>query len=118
VFDPPSLDALLIELTGGAYGQVCRMKGIFEMPNGRAFHVDCVEGLLGVEYTELNLPRWLEGRPSRFSGIEVVGWGLGREAIAQTLLDGCLSDAALTQYHQHYQALDPTVDPVEEALLV
>jgi hypothetical protein len=94
------------------------MKGIFEMPNGRAFHVDCVEGLLGVEYTELNLPRWLEGRPSRFSGIEVVGWGLGREAIAQTLLDGCLSDAALTQYHQHYQALDPAVDPVEEALLV
>ena len=117
VFDPPSLDALLIELTGGAYGQVCRMKGIFEMPNGRAFHVDFVEGLPGMEYTELNIPPWLEGRPSRFSGIEVVGWGLEREAIAQTLLDGCLSDAALTQYHQHYQALDPTVDPVEEALL-
>ncbi|MDA0864990.1 MAG: GTP-binding protein [Cyanobacteria bacterium] len=118
VFDPPSLDALLIELTGGAYGQVQRMKGIFEMPSGQAFYVDFVEVLPGMEYTELNIPPWLGGRPSRFSGIEVVGWGLEQEAIAQTLIDGCLSDAALAQYHQHYQALDPTLDPVEEPLRV
>ncbi|TVQ05942.1 MAG: GTP-binding protein [Leptolyngbya sp. DLM2.Bin27] len=118
VFDPPSLDALLIELTGGAYGQVGRMKGIFELPNGHAFHVDFVEGLPGMEYTELNIPPWLEGRPRRYSGIEVVGRGLEHKAIAQTLLDGCLSDAALTQYHQHYQTLDPTLDPAEEALFV
>ncbi|MGF1520471.1 MAG: GTP-binding protein [Nodosilinea sp.] len=116
VFDPPSLDSLLIELTGGAYGQVHRMKGIFEMPNGQAFHVDFVEGLPGMEYTELTIPPWLEGRPRRFSGIEVVGWGLEREAIAQTLLDGCLSDDALAQYQQHYQTLDPALDPVEEAI--
>jgi len=114
VFDPPSLDDLLIELTGGAYGQVCRMKGIFELPDGRAFYVDFVDGLPGREYTELAIPRWLSGRPDRFSGIEVAGYGLNREVIAQTLMDSALSDAALAQYQQHYQSLHPS----EEAISV
>jgi hypothetical protein len=114
VFDPPSLDDLLIELTGGAYGQVCRMKGIFELPDGRAFYVDFVDGLPGREYTELAIPRWLSGRPDRFSGIEVVGYGLDREVITQTLMDSALSDAALAQYQQHYQSLHPS----EEAISV
>jgi hypothetical protein len=117
VFDPPSLETLLLEVTGGAYGQVCRLKGIFELPNGRAFYVDFVEGLPGMEYTELNLPLCLEGRPRRFSGIEVVGWGLEREAIAQTCLDSGLSDAALSQYHRHFQSLDPELDPTDEVAL-
>lgn len=34
VFDPPSLDELLLELTAGAYGSVQRLKGIFELPDG------------------------------------------------------------------------------------
>ena len=113
VFDPPSLDDILIELTGGAYGQVHRAKGIFELPDGRAFYVDFVEGLPGIEYTELNLPRWLDGRPERFSGIEVVGGSLDQDVIAQTLLDGCLSDQAIAQYQEHYKAypdLDSATD--------
>ena len=105
VFDPPSLDQVLIELTGGAYGQVMRLKGIFEMPDGRAFYVDFVEGLQGIEYTELKLPRWLEGRPDRFSGLEIVGHNLEQKTIAQTLLASCLADDILIQYQQQYKQL-------------
>jgi hypothetical protein len=104
VFDPPSLDEALIELTEGAYGKIHRAKGIFELPDGRAFYVDFVNGLPGIEYTELNLPPWLDGRPDRPSGIEVVGWDLQQGAIAQTLLDSCLSDDLLHQYQQQYKA--------------
>lgn len=117
VFDPPSLDDMLIELTGGAYGNVQRVKGIFELPDGRAFYVDFVEGLSGIEYTELNLPRWLEGRPTRFSGIEVVGWNLNKDAIAQTVLDGCLSDEIIAQYQEQYQALISDGTNPEETIL-
>lgn len=105
IFDPPSLDEILIELTGGAYGTVHRMKGIFEMPDGVAFYVDFLKSLPGLEYTELSIPRWLEGRPNRFSGIEVVGWNLEQEAITQTLLDGWLSDEAIAHYQQQYKSL-------------
>ena len=105
VFDPPSLDEVLIELTGGAYGQVMRLKGIFEMPDGRAFYIDFVEGLPGIEYTELKLPRWLEGRPDRFSGLEIVGRNLEQKTIAQTLLTCCLTDDVLIQYQRQYKQL-------------
>ena len=105
VFDPPSLDEVLIELTGGAYGQVMRLKGIFELPDGQAFYVDFVEGLPGIEYTELKLPRWLEGRPNRFSGVEIVGHNLEQKTIAQTFLASCLADDVLWQYQRRYQQL-------------
>ncbi|MEM1255835.1 MAG: GTP-binding protein [Cyanobacteria bacterium P01_H01_bin.21] len=105
VFDPPSLDEVLIELTGGAYGQVMRLKGIFELPDGRAFYVDFVEGLPGIEYTELKLPRWLQGRPDRFSGLEIVGRNLEQKTIAQTLLACCLANDVLIQYQRQYKQL-------------
>lgn len=103
VFDPPSLDDLLIELTGGAYGQVIRLKGIFELPDGQAWYIDFVKGLSGIEYTDLKLPRWLEGRPNRLSGIEVVGHDLEQATIAETLLSACLADEILAQYQQQYR---------------
>ncbi|MEO0350469.1 MAG: GTP-binding protein [Cyanobacteria bacterium P01_A01_bin.15] len=103
VFDPPSLDELLIELTGGAYGQVIRLKGIFELPDGQAFYVDFVQGMPGLEYTELKLPRWLEGRPSRLSSLEVVGYDLQQARIKETLLLTCLSDEILAQYQRQYR---------------
>ncbi len=112
VFDPPSLDELLIEITEGAYGKVSRLKGIFELPDGRAFHVDFVDGMPGLEYTELKLPRWLEGRPSRPSGLEVVGHDLQQTLIKETLLVTCLADEVLAhyqrQYRQHYEQSEST----------
>ncbi len=109
VFDPASLEVVLAELTGGAYGKVRRLKGIFEMPDGQALYIDFVAGLEGIEYTELNLPRWLEGRPERLSGIEVIGYNLEQNIISQTLLDGCLSDELIAYYQEQYQvqALSP-----------
>ncbi|MGP1385892.1 MAG: hypothetical protein ACTS2F_20200 [Thainema sp.] len=112
VFDPPSLDELFIELTGGAYGHVHRVKGVFELPDGRAFYVDFVEGLPGIEYTELSLPRWLEGRPQRPSGIEVVGWDLQQQLIALTLLDSCLADSEIAQHQQYYRDANATDEEV------
>jgi hypothetical protein len=112
VFDPPSLEMILVELTGGAYGELQRLKGIFEMPDGRAFYIDFVQGLPGIEYTELPLEPWLEGRPQRFSGIELTGWNLDHQLIADTFLEGCLADEILTHYQQQYKNLNP----LEEAI--
>ncbi|MEL7144485.1 MAG: GTP-binding protein, partial [Cyanobacteria bacterium J06573_11] len=76
VFDPPSLEVMLTEITGGAYGPAIRLKGVFELPDGQAFYIDFVEGLEGIEYTELKLERSLKGRPTRLSGLEIVGYDL------------------------------------------
>ncbi|NJK30438.1 MAG: GTP-binding protein [Acaryochloris sp. SU_5_25] len=100
VLDPASLDMLWSELTKGAYGQVQRAKGIFDLADGRAFHFNFVAGLPQMETTELKLPRWLKGRPDRPSGIEVVGETLDQSAIAQTLKDCCLEDQAIAYYQQ------------------
>lgn len=103
VFDPPSLETIWMEIIGGAYGQVQRAKGLFELPDGTLIQMDFVDALPGSEYRELNVPRWLEGRPNRFSGIEVVGWNLEESTIKQILLESCLSDQALSQYQSYYQ---------------
>ncbi|NER99368.1 MAG: GTP-binding protein [Symploca sp. SIO1B1] len=100
ILDPASLDIFWYELTQGAYGKINRTKGIFELADGRAFYFDFVAGIPDSSYTELTVPRWLEGRPERFSGIEVLGVELDREAIAQTLKDCCLSDATIQYYQQ------------------
>ena len=115
VFDPPSLDTFWQELVQGAYGEVHRAKVIFDLADGQAFHFDFVNSLLGRAYTELKLPRWVQGRPNRFSGIEVVGHGLhgdgdgplGRSStIAATLKDCYLSDSLLAA---HQAALKDTL---------
>jgi len=98
VFDPPSLDTFWQELSQGAYGEVHRAKGIFELADGQAFHFDFVNSLPSSAYTELNLPRWLQGRPNRFSGLEVVGCGLDEAEIAATLKDCYLSDSLLASH--------------------
>lgn len=107
VFDPASLEVVLTEMIEGAYGEVHRIKGIFEMPDGQALYIDFVAGLEGVEYTELNIPQWLEGRPDRWSGIEVMGNNLQPKIISQTLLDGGLTDQIIAYYQQQYKALSP-----------
>ena len=112
VFDPPSLEVFLAEFTGGAYGPAIRLKGIFELPDGNAFYIDFVEGIEGIEYTELKLAKSLRGRPTRLSGLEVAGYNLQHKAMAETLQASCLSDELLSQYQrqyrQHYKATDST----------
>jgi hypothetical protein len=98
VFDPASLQTFWEELTQGAYGVVQRAKGIFDVVDGRAFYLNFVAGLPDTEYTELPVPQWLEGRPERFSGVEIVGREIDQVAITQTLQASCLSDQALAYY--------------------
>lgn len=105
VIDPDSLEVFWYELTQGAYGDVCRAKGIFELADGLAVYGDFVTGLAPRDFQPLNVPRWLKGRPQRFSGIEVWGTQLDEDAIAQTFQDCCLSDAAIRYYQQQVQEL-------------
>ncbi len=99
VFDPPSWHTFWQELTAGAYGTVIRAKAICEVPDGQAWAVDFAWGHPDSRYRVLPLPRWLQGRPDRFSGLEVVGEHLQTEGLADCLL----ADAVLAQY----QAVTP-----------
>ena len=100
ILDPASLDTFWYELIQGAYGLVDRAKGIFDLVDGQAFYFNYVKGFPKTQYVELKLPRWAEGRPTRFSGMEVVGAGLDPAGIAATLTHCGLEDAAIA----HYQA--------------
>jgi hypothetical protein len=100
VLDSSSLDVFWYELISGAYGTIQRAKAIFDVTDGRSLYRDFVAGRSDIGYLELNLPRWLDGRPKRFSGIEIVGEGLDEEAIAQTITSSCLSDRAIDYYQQ------------------
>jgi hypothetical protein len=100
VLDPASLNTFWYELTHEAYGTIQRAKGIFDVADGRSLYFDFVAGLADTAYLELNLPLWCDGRPDRFSGIEVVGEALDQEAIAQTIKECCLDDQAIAYYQQ------------------
>lgn len=100
VFDFDSLAVFWFELIQGAYGEIARSKGIFEINSGESVYGDFVAGRINTEFMALNLPPWSEGRPQRLSGLEVVGWNLDPSAIATTLQDCGLSDAHLA-YYQH-----------------
>ncbi|NJM99988.1 MAG: GTP-binding protein [Phormidesmis sp. RL_2_1] len=97
VLDPASLHTFWQELVQGAYGQMMRTKAVFELADGQAIYVDHLPRQ-ETTYQDLPLPKWLEGRPQRFSGIEMVGQGLDKVAIASTLQDCCLTDATLASH--------------------
>ncbi|MCU0571258.1 MAG: GTP-binding protein [Oculatellaceae cyanobacterium Prado106] len=103
VFNPASLDTFWDELIHSAYGSIQRAKGIFDMVDGRSFYFDFVAGLSETRYVELNLPQWLDGRPERFSGLEVWGDALDQTAMVQTIRDCCLEDQAIAYYQQQIQ---------------
>ncbi|QZZ19289.1 GTP-binding protein [Leptothermofonsia sichuanensis E412] len=108
VLDLASLNTFWYELTHGAYGTIQRAKGIFDVADGRSLYFDFVAGLPETTHLELNLPLWLNGRPDRFSGIEVVGEMLDQEAIAQTIKECCLNDQAIAYYQQQIKdSLEP-----------
>jgi hypothetical protein len=101
VIDPGSLDVFWYqEMTEGAYGKIHRAKGIFDIADGRSFCLDFVAELAETKYEELNLPLWLEGKPQRFSGIEIIGENLDETSLLQTLEDSCLSEAVILYYQQ------------------
>ncbi len=97
VVDPASLDLFWDELTKGAYGLVQRAKGIFDVADGRCFYFDFVDGHKN-RYQELLLPLWLDGRPQRFSGMEIIGVDLDRQSIGDTLGECCLNEEAIAYY--------------------
>lgn len=127
VLDPASLHIFWQELTLGAYGNVQRAKGIFNLADGQVFSFQYVRRgdensdennpENNSDYRPLNQPRTLDGRPQQFSGLEIVGSQLDRAAIAQTLQDSCLSDATLSQYQAYLQTetevQSPTQSPQE-----
>lgn len=119
VFDPPSLAVFWNELIRGGYGSVQRAKGIFELLEGVPVYLDFVAELEPVEWTnaaavavvdeaidqgDLACDPCINGRPDRFSGIQVIGEMLDRPGIVQTLTDCCLDDELLAQQQVQIQA--------------
>ncbi|WYM02978.1 MAG: GTP-binding protein [Gloeotrichia echinulata CP02] len=105
VIDQNSVEEFWYEITHGAYGIVTRAKGIFDVNDGRSLYGDFVADVPQTDFLELDLPRYLEGRPQRFSGLEVVGTNLNEAALRQTLSDCCLSDVAILQYQQQVKEI-------------
>jgi hypothetical protein len=100
VLDPASLNIFWDELIQGAYGEVARAKGIFEIVDGRSFYFSFGVGFPDCTYLELPLPPVLTGRPTRFSGLEVLGNNLQPQLILETLEDCGLDDNALAYYQE------------------
>ncbi len=111
VFDPASLEVVWYELTHGAYGEVQRAKGIFNVVDGHSFWFSFVVGQESY-YEELNRPLCLDGRPGGLSGIEVFGQNLDTEAIASNLAASCLNDQLLSHYQAQYRNHTPNYEVV------
>lgn len=105
VIDEDSLHEFWYEVTHGAYGKLTRAKGIFDVADGRSLYADFVAGIPATDFLELDLPRHLEGRPQRFSGMEVLGQSLDESAIRQTLQDCYLSETALAQHQEQVKQI-------------
>jgi hypothetical protein len=113
VLDPASLNVFWDELIQGAYGSVARAKGIFEIVDGRSFYFSFGVGYPDVTYFELPLPPVLNGRSTRFSGLEVVGDKLQVSVIMETLQDCGLDDNALAYYQEQIRSQLSTESPEE-----
>ncbi len=100
ILDFDSLATFWLELTQGAYGKVVRAKGIFDLVDGQIYYGDFRFGKSELEFKPLNLPRWLNGKPDRKSGFEIVGSNLDKAAIAQTVGDCCVPESAINYYQQ------------------
>lgn len=100
ILDFDSLATFWLELTQGAYGEVLRAKGIFDLVDGQIYYGDFRLGKSELEFKPLNLPRWLNGKPDRKSGFEIVGSNLDKAAIAQTVSDCCVPESVINYYQQ------------------
>ena len=100
ILDFDSLATFWLELIQGAYGKVVRAKGIFDLVDGQIYYGDFTPGKSELEFKPLNLPRWLNGKPDRKSGFEIVGSNLDKAEIAQTVRDCCVPESAINYYQQ------------------
>ncbi|NEO30043.1 MAG: GTP-binding protein [Symploca sp. SIO3C6] len=115
ILDFDSLATFWLELTQGAYGEVIRAKGIFDLVDGQIYYGDFRSGELELKFKPLNLPRWLNGKPNRKSGFEIVGSNLDKTEIAQTVRDCCVPESAINYYQQQVKetlATEPEVEVV------
>jgi hypothetical protein len=115
ILDFDSLATFWLEMTQGAYGEVVRAKGIFDLEDGQIYYGDFMPGRPELEFKPLNLPRWLDGRPVRQSGFEIVGNKLEQAEIAQTIKDCCVPESAISYYQQQVKeslATEPEVELV------
>jgi hypothetical protein len=97
VFDPASLNVFWFELTAGAYGQIDAVKATIEIVDGSAWELAFVAGGEPSE-TELPGERWLSGRPTRPSQMQITGENLDSDGLIATIADCCLSDGAIENY--------------------
>ena len=100
ILDFDSLATFWLELTQCAYGEVVRAKGIFDLVDGLIYYGDFRSGKSELEFKPLDLPRWLNGKPDRQSGFEIVGSNLDKAEIAQTVRDCCVPESAINYYQQ------------------
>ena len=100
ILDFDSLNTFWLELTQGAYGEVVRVKGIFDLVDGQICYGDFIPGESELGFKPLKLPRWLNGRPDRFSGFEIVGSNLDKAEIVQTVQDCFVPESAINYYQQ------------------
>ncbi|MGY6528745.1 MAG: GTP-binding protein [Cyanobacterium sp.] len=100
VLDFSSLETFWQELTLGAYGDIFRAKGIFNIMDGQCIYGEYLDHSYSPEFYPLNLPLSLEGRPTHFSGLEIIGCNLDKKAMADTLGDFCLDDSTVYFYQQ------------------
>ncbi len=115
ILDFDSLATFWLEMTQGAYGEVVRAKGIFDLVDGQIYYGDFMFNQAELEFQPLNLPRCLDGRPTRKSGFEIVGNNLKQAEIAQTVKDCCVPESAISYYQQQVKeslATEPEVELV------
>jgi hypothetical protein len=115
ILDFDSLATFCLEMTQGAYGEVVRAKGMFDLEDGQIYYGDFIPNQPELEFQPLKLPRWLDGRPVRKSGFEIVGNKLDQAEIAQTIKDCCIPESAINYYQQQVKeslATEPEVELV------
>lgn len=87
-----SLATFWRELTQGAYGRILHVKGLFNLHDGTACYANWTAGAAASSWQDLPPAAPEQPYPA---GLEVIGCSLDREAIAHTLRDCCLLEAAI-----------------------
>ena len=99
VLDPASLDIFWMELTSGAYGEVDRAEGLFNLVNGQGYGFQFIAAEQKSEYIEIEDEPCLVGRPDRPSVLQISGQNLDLDSIEATIAACALADNIL-EYHQ------------------